>query len=434
MLIAILLSLQISPSDTLRLSLDEALARAHTANTSVRAERAVAQATRQGPLEASRGLLPTLQLDIQGYRTTDPVAAFGGRLRQEGFSEQDFALDALNRPDPFGNWTSAATVQLPLISPEGWFGLAAARHAADAQAAVADRAAGAVSLQVTQTYWGAVLARQRVGTLDTALAAARAHAQQADALRAQGLVTGLDARLARIRAAETEAQKLTAEAEAQNAVSALKWLLALSEETPIGLVDSLALPVTASCDEAECATSNRGDVTALGFGMRAASSAVRRSWASNLPSLGAFGTLAHHSGTAPFGGGSGDWTVGIALTWRPFQGLAGVGAVRRARAEYEAAAARHEGAQQQAMLEVVQAVRRSDAARARVGVAERAAAEAQEALDQARLRYRTGTSSMTELLDVQAAATAATMNLLVARHDVLVTGATVDFAYGVQDR
>jgi hypothetical protein len=41
---------------------------------------------------------------------------------------------------------------------------------------------------------------------------------------------------------------------------------------------------------------------------------------------------------------------------------------------------------------------------------------------------------MTELLDVQAAATAATMNLLVARHDVLVTGATVDFAYGVQDR
>lgn len=435
MLIAILISLQtVQPPDTVHLSLQHALARAHAMNPTLLAERAEARAAGQGPLEASRGVLPSLQLDVQGLRTTDPVAAFGGRLRQARFTQDDFALDALNRPDPFGNWSASATAQLPLISPEGWFGLNAARKAADAQAAAANRAAGATAFYVTQTYWGVALARGRVVALDTALAAARAHADQAEALREQGLVTGLDARLARIRAAETEAQRLTAAAEAHNAASALKMLLALPDDVVLTIADSLDSSAAQSCAGADCDTTDRGDLTALRLGAQAAAAAVRRSWASNLPSLGAFATLAHHSPTAPWGRGSGDWTVGLAISWRPLQGLAGVGAVRRAQAEYDAAFARRDAAERQATLEVVQAERRRDAARARVAVAAQAASEAVEALLQARLRYRTGTSTITELLDVQAAATAADLNLLAARHDALVADAALDLAYGVHDR
>ena len=39
-----------------------------------------------------------------------------------------------------------------------------------------------------------------------------------------------------------------------------------------------------------------------------------------------------------------------------------------------------------------------------------------------------------ELLDVQAAATGATLNLLNARRDLLLAGAALDFAYGAYDR
>jgi outer membrane protein TolC len=67
-------------------------------------------------------------------------------------------------------------------------------------------------------------------------------------------------------------------------------------------------------------------------------------------------------------------------------------------------------------------------------VAGEAAEEAQTALDQARLRYRTGTSPITELLDVQAAATNATLSMLAARRDLLVAHAALDLAYGVYDR
>ena len=56
------------------------------------------------------------------------------------------------------------------------------------------------------------------------------------------------------------------------------------------------------------------------------------------------------------------------------------------------------------------------------------------ALEQARLRYRTGTAPITELLDVQAATTNATLSELAARRDLMVAHAALDLAYGVFDR
>lgn len=432
----LLLLAQAAGGDTLQLSLRAAVDRAQEFNPTIRAERADARAAAQGPLEASRAFLPTLTLGLQGLRTTDPVAVFGFKLRQDNFTTDDFALDALNRPDPYGSFNSTATMTLPILAPEGLFGHAAARRAAAAREAASGRGAGAVTFLVTQAYWDAQLATHRTETLRVALEAARSHATQADALREQGLVTGLDARLARVKAAEVETQLLAATAAAENALSALRTLLALPDDTPVTLTDSLAGRGTAVCDaaDAQCDIGNRGDLDALRLGSDAAAAAVRSAWSKNLPSVAVFGSVAYYGKSSPWRTGSGDWTVGFGVTWTPFAGLAGAGAVRRAKAEHEATLARREAAERQADLEVLRAGRLLEAATKRVTVAEAADAEAQRALDQARLRYRTGTSSITELLDVQAAATTTALGLVEARRDLYVAQAALDFAYGVYDR
>jgi outer membrane protein TolC len=161
---------------------------------------------------------------------------------------------------------------------------------------------------------------------------------------------------------------------------------------------------------------------------------VKSAWASQLPAVAAFGALGHYAKDAPFKDGSGDWTIGIGLSWNPFQGLAGVGKVKEAKAQERAVRAEREAAFRQAELEVLQARRMLEAAQERAHVAAAAAEEAQVALEQARLRYQTGTSSIIELLDVQAAATNATMSELAARRDLLMAHAALDLAYGVFDR
>ena len=440
--IAIILFMVSSPlaaqsvrTDTVALSLAEAVARARRMNPDLRAERAEARAAAQGPLAASRAFLPSLQLDVRGVRTTDPVAVFGTKLRQENFAAADLGLDPLNRPAPYPGYTSSATVTVPVLAPEGLYGYTAARRAAAASAAAARRAAGATEFQVTRAYWDAQLAARRVEALSEALAAARAHVRAAEALNREGLVTGLDARLARVRAAEVETRLVGARAAAANARAGLAAMLALPDSQSLVLTDSLSIDrdpeVAAATGDAP---ETRADLAALALGVEAASAALRSAWASNLPSLALFGALAYHGRSSPWSNGSGDWTIGIGLTWKPFQALSGVGAVRRARARRDAAEARREAAERQAAVEVANARRMVTAAGERVTVAGAAYDEALAALEQARRRYRTGTSPITELLDVQAAATSAHLSLLSARRDLFVARAALDFAMGAYDR
>ena len=419
--------------DTTTLTLAAARQRALAANPTLRAERASARAAATGPLEASQAFLPTFTADAQALRSTDPVAVFGMKLRQGGFTAADLSLGALNGPAPYTDYTARLGVDLPLLNLEGWYGHAAAGRAAAAQQAVARRATGATIFAVSRAYWDAQLAAERVLALDTALAAAHAHADQADALHQQGLVSGLDARLARLRLARIESQRVAAAAEADNALAALAALLALPESTTLRLADPLAL-APQSDSLAATTPGNRGDLAALDQGVRAAELGVRRAWATNLPAVALFGNLAQHSHQGFTTGGSGDWTVGVGLQWRLFPGLAGVGAVARARAERDVAQARRETAARQARLEIAQSERLHEAAVRRMAVASDARAEAAVALDQAQLRYRTGAATISELLDVQAALTEAALDLLAARHDVLVAGALLDFANGVFDQ
>jgi len=281
------------------------------------------------------------------------------------------------------------------------------------------------------------LAARQVETLDSALTAVRAHRRQAEAMRDQGLVTGLDARFAGLKASELEVQRLAVAAHARNALTALHAMLALPDGVVVVLTDSLrsAAPnSTCMAADRSCGLEARGDLEAYRLGESAANLAVKRAWASQLPAIAAFGSVAHHAQGAPFGSGSGDWTVGIGVRWPIFHGLSGAGNVNAAKAEHRAATAQLEAAERQAALEVQQARDMLGAASERVTVASQAEGEAQVALAQARLRYETGAAPITELLDIQAATTAATLNHLAARRDLFVAAAALDLAYGVNDR
>lgn len=417
-----------APPDTVQLSLDAALDRVRTANPAIIAERKSALATAQMPKEASRAFLPSLKIEAGGMRTTDPVAVFGTKLWQGNFAETDFALSALNDPEAYTDYDVSATVEQPILTPEGIFGYKASRKAAAASEAAADRKTEFMVFQTIQAYWGAILATERIHLLDAALESARSHERQARALHEQGLVTGLDARMASVQAAAVEAQRIGSVAEAENARSTLRMLLALDESTPITLSDSLGGTRRPTDPPTEA---NRQDLEAAQFALQAANLNVKRAVGANLPNIGAFGSVAQHSNDSPWGAGSGHWTVGVRLTWKPFAGLSGVGAVQKARAERDARAAQLEAATAQATLEQVQAQRNLDAALEQLDVAIRAEKEAKIAVGQAEVRYQTGMSTISELLDVQTAQTEAALRLLAARYGAVVADAAVKFAHGV---
>ena len=234
--------------------------------------------------------------------------------------------------------------------------------------------------------------------------------------------------MASVHAAAIDAQRIGSVAEAENARSTVKMLLAIDESTPIELSGDLDEQLV---EPQTLTESKRRDLDAASFALEAANLNVKRAVGANLPNIGAFGSVAQHSNDSPWGSGSGNWTVGVRLTWKPFAGLSGIGAVQKAKAERDAQAAQLQAATAQATLERVQSERNLKAALDQLEVAVSAEQEAQTAVAQAEVRYRTGMSTITELLDVQTAHTEAALRLLAARYQVVVAESALKFAHGV---
>ena len=56
--------------------------------------------------EARSFLMPQLTFSETATRGNDPVYVFGSKLRQQRFTTADFALNQLNTPLPFGNFST----------------------------------------------------------------------------------------------------------------------------------------------------------------------------------------------------------------------------------------------------------------------------------------------------------------------------------------
>jgi hypothetical protein len=87
---------------TLQQAINEALGQSSEAAIA----RAGDQEAKSAATMARTQLLPQLNFTEDISRGNDPVYAFGTRLRQRQFTQADFALNALNRPQPIGNFAT----------------------------------------------------------------------------------------------------------------------------------------------------------------------------------------------------------------------------------------------------------------------------------------------------------------------------------------
>lgn len=407
------------------LSLAEALARAadhHPAATTARWDRRASEADALG---AAAAFLPRLSAELGGVRSDDPVAVFGTKLRQGRFTQADFTLEALNFPSPVTDVRTTLSLEQPLVQPEAWFGRRAARAGAEASRLVEERTGQVVAFDVIRGYFGARLAADRVPVLEESLEAARRTLAQVERLRAEGVVTVVDAQLARSRVSELEASLAAAGASKLAAADLLLESLGMPPGEPVELSDSLVLPEETTPD-----SSTRPDLAALRAALAAQEAGVRRAQSQWIPSLAAFGSLSWHNRDFGLASGPSHWTAGLLLRWTPLRGLSDVGALRRARADREAARSHLDAMERHAQTERRAAAAQRDAAQASYRAAEAALVQASQAARAANSRYTEGVATITELLAVRAAESSQRLARLQALYEARVAGAALVLARG----
>lgn len=399
------------------LSLSEAVERARTDNYSVRQAEADRQIAEAGVHQTRAVFLPRLSASETVTATTDPLNAFGFKLRQERVAQQDFAPGLLNDPDRVDNFGTQVQVQQPVLNPSGLFERRAAKSRLAASSHVLERTGHVVAFQVQQTYFGLALARQRARTLEAALEAARATLAQTQHLHEQGLITRADLLSARVRVLELESQLAESENAAEETADRLRYLVGLRADVPLALTDSLAEPTpVAEAPAVDGVNETRSDMQALRRQIDAASERVRARRFAFLPSLNLFGSYEWNDEAALGFDGEG-WTAGATLRWNLFQGYEQAGAAEQARAELQRARLAYEDQARQNAIELDAARRTLATTRDRLALARTAVEQARENLRIRSDRYGQGLEQTTDVLAAEVALANARLRRLQTLYD-----------------
>lgn len=383
-------------------TLQEAVESARSASPDVLAAQSRAEAARQGRRASAAFRLPSVGLEAGAIRSDDPVAAFGGRLRQGRFSQADFDPAGLNHPDALTDWSGAVGA---MWAPLDWAAAAAnGAAAAEAEAAGlgAEWAARAAAFRGEARYVEAVGAERRLAAATAALAAAEENARIMALRRTEGLLTDADvlqaqAALEGARARHIDARRLLDDARGRLGV-AMGWE---DGATPVP-VDSV-FPALAASGVADVTA--RPDLLASAAAVRAADARFSQARRSRLPQIQGFARLATHS-SKMFSGAEEDWTVGFQVRVPLFTGFAISSHEGAAAAMRDAAVKEHQGRVIEAEAQLAEARRAVSAARQGAEAAEAGSGAATEAARLMRRRFEEGLTTTNDLLAVEAQAAA----------------------------
>ena len=413
------------------LTLDDAIAKALKQNPATRGAEAARREAAERTRQARAGWLPRLDLTETWQRGNQPVFVFGSILAQRSFTQANFAVDALNHPDPVSNFRTGLSVEQMVF--DGVRTRSAQRSAAigvEIADAGSRETAAMLRLGVTKAFGELLMAQANRAAAAAALESAEEDVRRAERRRDAGLATEADVLAVKVHLAQIRERQITAAS--RETVARLQLNETMGE--PLDARFELQAPVVAQADappaadlEAE-ALANRPDVIRALAQERLAKEAITSARSGFYPQAAVQGVYEFNGGT--FSDRVSAWTVGAVLRWNLFGGLADSAKLGEAKAAAERASAERERQDAAVRVDVRAAAARLEEARARVEVGRLAVALAKESQRIVRDRFDAGLAPVNDLLRSSMAVLEAESHQTAAATDVLISAALLERARG----
>ena len=380
---------------TLRQAIDRALGQNPEAAVAGADEKAADASARL----ARTGLFPQLSFTEDISRGDDPVYAFGMRLRQRQFTQANFALNELNRPQPMGNFSSRFSGSWMAFDS---FKTQKAIRGADLMHKSAESSAKAVDqkivLNVVQAYESVLYAERETDVAqheqETAAALLSAVADHVKA----GLTVESDRMSAEVNVAARKQELIAAQGDLEMAWAQLRVAMGDAElqASTLRPIEPHTFPSEALDQELAAAAKARPDLAALRDAQSAQGMAVGAAKSSFGPHVSAYGNWEEDRGSFTSSGGN-NWVAGvqIGIDILPFGKRAELAKESAMKQRVDAQLATY---QQQVRLAVSQAHIRRKTAELSMETARAAMDQSAESLRILRNRYAAGLATITDLL------------------------------------
>jgi outer membrane protein len=416
------------------LSLQQAVTMALEKNPLRKAAVADARVSTADVREARSFLMPRVTFSETATRGNDPVYVFGSRLRQQRFTADDFALNKLNTPLPFGNFSTRFGGTWSLFdSFASWRGVTRAKQMDQAAGHQLERTEQEIVFQVVNAYYGVLLATKQLDLAEQALKTSQSILDRSQSRSDSGLVVESDLLTAEVRLATRRQELIRAKNNLDLTRSELNTVVGVPMDSSFQPTETLmesALPIPVLQDVEKLALTNRPDLKRIQSEESAQRQSVAIAKSSFGPRVNAFAGWEMDNPTFVAGGGGNNWLGGVEMQIDLFQGGAKRAQLARERALQEKVTAMKQVATDGVRLEVRRAYYNLDSARQEVEVARAAIAQAQDSLRINKDRYDGGLTTVTDLLGAEEAARRSQTNYWEAVYRFRTSYASLELASG----
>jgi outer membrane protein len=381
------------------LTLRQAIQQALGANPEAKEAIAETHEAKANASLARTQLIPQLNFTEDMSRGDDPVYVFGSRLRQQAFTQADFALDALNRPRPIGDFASRFSGSWIAFDS---FKTQKTIHSADLMSKSADSSAQAVNqtivLDVVEAYQSVLYAERQIDIAQHEQETAEALLSSVSDHVKAGLAVDSDRMSAEVNVAARKQELIAAQGELAMAWAQLRVAMGAPDlkETQLQPITPHDFPQMALEEELQTAFKNRSDLAALSLAQSAQADAVNAAKLGFGPRVSAYGNWEQDRPTFAGSGGN-NWVAGVQISVdiAPFS--------KRAQLQHELATrdrvdAKLASYRQQVGLQVTQADIQRQTAQLSLKTAQAAVDQSAESLRILKNRYDAGLATITDLL------------------------------------
>jgi outer membrane protein TolC len=402
-----------------RLTIEEAMKRAQDQTADARALAATIDEADARVRRAQSGFWPRVDVTETVQRGNQPVFVFSSLLSQRRFTAANFAISALNHPDPVTNTRTAIALEQSVFDAGlTRLGVQAARLDRDMAAASRDVARQDLAFQAAQAFVRVLQLEAGVRAANAAVAAAESDRQRARARREVGLVTEADVLAVDVHLADMRQRQIAAAGDLAVARVQLAEVVGLPLTAAVVPTRPASPPAPADGDallrEALKAhpTLRRTDVS-----VQVAENGRRTARAALLPSVDVQAGWEFNGAT--IGAQQSSWVIGAEARVNLFRGFGDTARMAEARHAQVRATAERERVERRIEVDVRAALAQLAAARAREEAGRAALTQARESQRIIRDRYETGLATVTDVLrsaeatlDAESLATAAEMDVI----------------------
>ena len=416
------------------LTLRQAVELALRSNPLVAAADAGEKAAEARIQQARSGYMPRVQISESLQRGNNPVFVFSSLLTQRQFSDGNFAIGSLNRPDALNNYQSRLMVEQVLFDARQTSrGVEVARFSRQLATEDTRRNQSDVILHVLRTYFGVALAEKNLQVARQSIESAQADLARAQSIYESGRSTHADVLALRVHFAAMREQQIRASNDLAVSRAALNDALGVSLDRAFELttpLESEAFAPEASLEEyRRLAAENRPEMKQAELTRRLAHTQQQIAGSGYWPEV-VFQGMVEADRQSFYGKGAANWYTAVTLRWSLWNGGETKARVEQARFAESRAKNFLRRSDSAIHLEVRKAYLDLKAAAYRVEVASVASAEAEEAQRIIQNRHQAGLTTVTELLRSETALAAARTRHLAAVYDHRIAGAALDHAAG----